>query len=309
MSFLRLGKDNWARTSPTKEGIAFLGLSLFVGFAALNTGNNLLYLAFGMMLSFVVASGVISMVNLSRIDAALEPQGDVFASAPARLKFSLRNGKYLIPSYSLTIELDGEKAFIPYLASKTQRTASVSYVFRRRGWNKVPEARLSTRFPFGFFKKWIRVDTGEENILVYPGLQNPLIDEETLKQDPDENRQNDAGRDSRRTGFGEDLRAIREYSMGDNPKLIHWKTTAKRGRVMVREMQEDSECKQRVIRFVPFKDKNMLERQISRLASTLVALIKDGFQVEFRAPDRTFSPSRSGGSPRGVLTYLALFEG
>ena len=67
MSLLRLGKDNWARTSPTKEGLIFILLSFVVGFSAINTNNNLLYLIFGVMLSLVLVSGIISMINLSRI--------------------------------------------------------------------------------------------------------------------------------------------------------------------------------------------------------------------------------------------------
>jgi uncharacterized protein (DUF58 family) len=98
MSLLKLGKDNWARTRPTKEGLTFIALSLFVGFAAINTGNNLLYLTFGIMMSFVAASGFLSMINLSGIEVKILPQGDVFALTPATLKFSLINGKAVIPS-------------------------------------------------------------------------------------------------------------------------------------------------------------------------------------------------------------------
>ena len=75
MSLLKLGKDNWARTSPTKEGLTFIALSLFVGFAAINTGNNLLYLTFGIMMSFVAASGFLSMINLSRIEVRITASG------------------------------------------------------------------------------------------------------------------------------------------------------------------------------------------------------------------------------------------
>jgi len=112
MGFLKLGKDNWARTRPTKEGVTFLGLSLFVGFAALNTGNNLLYLTFGMMLSFIVASGIISMINLSMIEVKFDPPEDVFALIPTPLRFSVKNLKFLIPSYSLTIDIGGEKSLL-----------------------------------------------------------------------------------------------------------------------------------------------------------------------------------------------------
>ena len=309
MGLLRLGKDNWARTTPTKEGAVFLALSLFVGFAALNTGNNLLYLSFGMMLSFVVASGVMSMVNLARIEVSVKPSGDTFAASPSRLKFSLSNGKYLIPSYSLTIELGGESVHIPYLPAKKEDVVRVSHLFGQRGWNRIPEARLSTRFPFGFFKKWIRIDTGEDSILVYPRLHRVEIENEKVNINPLEKRPEQEGSDRKTAGFGEDLRSIREYNTGDNPKLIHWKTTARKGKIMVREIEEDAQTKEAVISFIPHNDRGMLEKQISRLASTFVELKKRGFQVEFRTPDRTFTQSLTGRSPRAVLTYLALFEG
>lgn len=299
MSFLKLGKDNWARTSPTREGMTFIGLSLFVGFAAINTGNNLLYLTFGIMMSFVVASGIISMANLSRIEVNLLPPGDVFALTPAPLKFSLTNRKFLIPSYSLTIEIEGKKGYIPYLPTGTGKTATVRYIFKERGWNSIPEARLSTRFPFGFFKKWIKADLGEEEILVFPKINEAVAEAKTRK-----NRSGE--RESEKTGFGDDLRSIKEYSEGDNPRLIHWKTTAKTGRLMVREMHDDATGA--LIEFTPDSDKTRLEHQISRIASLIVDLLKKGVRVEFIAPDRTFSPSQIGGSPRPVLTYLALFK-
>lgn len=301
MSFLRLGKDNWARTRPTKEGLTFIALSLFVGFAAINTGNNLLYLTFGIMMSFVVASGVLSMINLSRIEVQLKPHGDIFALTPAALRFSLTNSKSLIPSYSLNIEIGEKKTFIPYLPPGVESQASLRHVFRERGWNKIPEARLTTRFPFGFFTKWIKIDLGDEDVLVFPKVEAVGADSGAFEERP-----GDA--ESDKTGFGHDLRSIKEFRQGDNPRLIHWKTTAKTGRLMVREM-EDEETRGAVIRFIPERDGSRLEHQISRLASLYVELLKEGFDVEFVTPNGTFSSTQSGGSPRPVLRYLALFRG
>lgn len=299
MSFLRLGKDNWARTRPTREGLTFIALSLFVGFAAINTGNNLLYLTFGIMMSFVVASGVLSMINLSRIDVRLRSPGDVFALTPAALGFSLTNGKSIIPSYSLNIEIDGKKAFIPYLPPGVESRASLRHVFPGRGWNRVPEAKLTTRFPFGFFTKWIRIDLGEDEVLVFPKIGPANEDTGAFNERP-----GDA--ESDKAGFGHDLRSIKEFLPGDNPRLIHWKTTARTGRLMVREM-EDEEIRGAVIRFLPERDKTRLEHQISRLASLHVELLKRGYDIEFVTPDGTFTSAWSGGSPRPVLRYLALF--
>lgn len=300
MSILKLGKDNWTRTSPTKQGLTFIAISLFVGFAAINTGNNLLYLTFGIMMSFVVASGILSMINLSRIEASVEPTGDLFALSPATLKFSLTNLKSLIPSYSLNIEFDDRKSYIPYMPPKAEVKASLRYAFGNRGWNKIPEARLSTRFPFGFFKKWIKIDLGENQILVYPKVDN--VDAECSGVN-----EGSGDTEHEKTGFGFDLRSIKEFKDGDNPRLIHWKTTAKRGRLMVREM-EDEEIRGAVIEFHPERDGPGLEHQISRLASLFLELLKRGFEVEFKAPDKTFSSSQTGRSPRPVLRYLALFE-
>jgi uncharacterized protein (DUF58 family) len=300
MKSLKLGRDNWARTRPTKEGITFLGLTFFVGFAALNTGNNLLYLIFGMMLSFIAASGIISMINLSGIEIKSNPPEDVFALTPTLLRFSVRNLKFLVPSYSLTIDIEGRKAFLSHLPSKTTKTVAVQCFFKKRGWNRIPRAVLLTRFPFGFFKKWIKIDLGNEEILVYPMVEKLVIDKEEFQQKFGE-------RESERSGFGSELRSIRTYHDGDNPKFIHWKTTAKIGELMLRELQDD-ESKRVTIEFNPVKNKGELEREITRAASILLELLERDYEVEFVAPDRTFSPQQIDRFPRTVLRYLALYN-
>jgi uncharacterized protein (DUF58 family) len=299
MKSLKLGRDNWARTRPTKEGIIFLGLTFTVGFAALNTGNNLLYLIFGMMLSFIAASGIISMINLSGIEIKINPPEDVFALTSTPLRFSVRNLKILIPSYSLTIDIEGRRAFLSYLPPKVTKTITVRSFFKKRGWNKFPQAILFTKFPFGFFKKWIRIDLGDEEVLVYPKVEKLVIDKDVFKQEFGE-------REFERLGFGGELRSIRAYHPGDNPKFIHWRTTAKIGELMLREFQDD-ESKRVTIEFNP-KNKTELESEITYTASLLLALLERNYEVEFIALDRTFSPSQIDRFPRPVLRYLALFN-
>ena len=299
MKIFSLGKDNWARTSPTREGVGFLAISLFVGFAAINTGNNLLYLTFGIMMSFVVASGILSMIDLSRIEVSMKQTGDVFAMTPAPLRITLVNKKSLLPSYSLRVEIDDKSAYVPHIPAGASRTVTLNHLFTGRGYNAPPPARVSTRFPFGFFKKWIKADIGDEQILVYPKIENVDPGSEGVREKYGE-------REVEKSGLGDDLRSIKEFAEGDNPKLIHWKTTARTGRLMVKEM-EDSESPGAVIEFHPETDERRLEHQISRLASLVVELLKRGFEVEFVAPDRTFSQARIGRSPRPVLAYLALF--
>ena len=61
------------RLRATREGKYFVGITLGVGFAAVNTGNNLLYLLLGMMLSLIIASGILSEVSLRDLSLTRTP--------------------------------------------------------------------------------------------------------------------------------------------------------------------------------------------------------------------------------------------
>jgi len=297
---LRLGRDNWARTRPTKEGLAFLALTLFVGFAALNTGNNLLYLTFGMMLSFIATSGVISMINLAGIEVKPVPPTALYALTPTEMKFSLTNFKFLIPSYSLTVELGGHRGYLPYLPPKRTKYVRVRVMFPGRGWNTLPDAQLHTRFPFGFFKKWIRLGLEEEEMLVYPKI-------ERVDADPENYRADEGEIGVEKLGHGADIKSLRDYTFEDNPKLIHWKISAKAGKLVMREF-EDEESRRVRLEFNPEEESSQtLEHEIVRAASTFIELINDNYEVDFVTPSRTFTYRELGRSPKPVLTYLALF--
>jgi len=287
------------RTRPTKEGITFLGLSLFVGVAALNTGNNLIYLTFGMMLSFVAVSGIISMINLWKIDIRYDTPQNIFALTPTFIKVYLINKKFLIPSYSISARIEGERVFISYLPTNMIKIINIRCFFKRRGWDQIPDISISTNFPFGFFRKWIKIKSDHEVVLVYPKVQSLNIEEAKYSKSFGETY-------NEKLGFGNDIRSIRPYQPGDNPKFIHWRSSAKLGKLMLRELQEE-ESKGAVIEFNPTKDRTQLESQISRAASLLLELIRNNYEVEFIAPDKTFSSSQISRSPRPVLSYLALY--
>lgn len=302
MSILRLGKDNWARTSPTKEGIIFILLSFIVGFSAINTNNNLLYLIFGVMISLVVVSGIISMINLSRIDINLVSVPDIYALTPSSLVFSMRNDKLLVPSFSLTMQLEDAKSFLIYLPSNSETEISVKCFFKNRGWNPLPEMSLVTKFPFGFFKKWIRVDVGDSRVLVYPRIKDVEIN--------DSSKTDHATGDTlfRKTGESEELRSIRDYNPGDPRKNIDWKSTAKVDRMMVREFAANDSRSARIV-FDPDKENTgNLEHYISDKASLLVEYIKKGFSVDFIFGKKEYRAVYNSGQQRRILTMLALYE-
>ncbi|MGI9553816.1 MAG: DUF58 domain-containing protein [Thermodesulfobacteriota bacterium] len=298
---MKLGKDNWARTSPTKEGIVFIILSFIVGFSALNTNNNLLYLIFGVMISLVIISGIISMINLSRIDVKLSSTPDLYALIPSEIVFSLTNQKPLIPSLSLTLEMNDNKTYLIYLPAHATRSVGINCFFNSRGWNNFPILNLYTRFPFGFFKKWIRVELQDKKILVFPNIHDVNLDKNSKSDYTGEDK-------TIKKGQSEELKSIRDYSTGDNVKDIDWKSTAKLNKLMVKEFF-DNETKSAKIVFEP-QNANLinLEHYISEKASLLNEYIRLGFSVDFITSNKIYKTICNKNQMNKVFTYLALYE-
>src|SRR3954467_3879925 len=94
----------------TREGKYFVGITIGVGFAAINTGNNLLYLLLGMMLSLIIASGVLSELSLRDLEVTRQPPANLHARRPFLMGIGLKNHKRRLPSFSIEVEdLVGER--------------------------------------------------------------------------------------------------------------------------------------------------------------------------------------------------------
>lgn len=299
MKFPKLGKDNWTRTSPAKDGIIFLVLTFIIGFAALNTGNNLIYLIFSMMISLVAISGILSMINISGIEVEMTRHPSFFALIPGKAVFSVKNSKRF-PSYSLTFRTGSNTAYLPYLPSGDSREIKMNCFFRDRGWNDMPDMTINTRFPFGFFRKWIKISLGDEKILVYPNVHKVERDELLNNNYTGENISN-------KSGDGAELMTIREYREGDNTRYIDWKNSAKKNSIMVKEFYGDMSKTARIV-FSPESDRyDNIEHYISGKASLMMEYLDRGFNVEFISSDRSITTRKNDESARMVLRYLALY--
>ena len=51
----------------SRPGNVFVGLTLALGFAAVNTGNNVLFLLVSMMLSLMVLSGFVAQIGRAHV--------------------------------------------------------------------------------------------------------------------------------------------------------------------------------------------------------------------------------------------------
>lgn len=237
----------------TTGGVIFIVILLIVALAAWNTGNNLLFLVFSIMLSTLFVSWAAARLALRDLTAAARFPDHIFAGEPAEVLVTVKNEKRLLPSFSVLVEARGPSGrpklqkskrrirylkrtlgYFTYVPHRAAAEQTVEQLFPKRGHVLVTGFELSTRFPFGFFRHRRRLKTREVDIVVYPRPQ-PIPDELHLL--PLFTGQTA----SLRRGFGHDLLLLRDYQPRDELRHIDWKATARAQRLTVREFAAEDE--------------------------------------------------------------------
>ncbi|HSF01939.1 MAG TPA: hypothetical protein VLA62_02935, partial [Solirubrobacterales bacterium] len=134
---------------PTRDGWWCLGAALALGFAAMNTSNNLLYLLASLLLALIVVSGILSEQSMRRLRLRAVVPEEIYAGRPALLGARLTNGKRWLPSYSVTLRSGARRLYVDRLAAGEEVLITWEATFAARGRARLPEVRVMTLFPFG----------------------------------------------------------------------------------------------------------------------------------------------------------------
>jgi uncharacterized protein (DUF58 family) len=87
----------------TREGLAYMALVLVIGIAALNTGNNLLFIIVSAMLAAIIVSGVSSAAMLQRVEMELSVPEHVFAKEDVIGRVQIHNRSRWWPAFSISV--------------------------------------------------------------------------------------------------------------------------------------------------------------------------------------------------------------
>lgn len=127
----------------TKEGLIYMALVLVIGIAALNTGNNLLFIIVSAMLAAIVISGVVSATMVRRIEMEVGLPEHVFANTPVLGRVTVRNRSKWWPAFSVSV-------VPPKVKEAKTRWMLHQSVFRwppkappEKQWLKIPDLYLS----------------------------------------------------------------------------------------------------------------------------------------------------------------------
>ena len=309
----------------TREGLVYIGGILVVALAALNTGNNLLFMVLACLLAGMLISGFLSRVVLGDIDVQLELPEHVFAKRTVLAVAELHNEKQISPSFSVSLVAetdDSEKrnknahsspavldraVYFPYIPHGQTVRQSVELTFPRRGVYRQDVLGLRTKFPFGFLQKTRRLKSGIE-VVVYPQIEPteefyeilPLVSGEL---------------ESFQRGRGNDLYAIRDYQFNDSARHVDWKASARTGALQVKEYAREDERRVMLV-FDPFvgpelangadgKAAEQFERAVTLCAGLAWHFYEIGSVMEFRSAGFATPRMSAGDIIYDVLRYLA----
>ncbi len=331
---------------PTRAGWILLAIILGVGFAALNTGNNLLYLVLSLMLSFLVLSGVLSESALRGIRVRRRLPRELFAGRDNSVQLEITNSQKRVSAFAIVVEdrlqraTDGHgrplalqrpaaedprdpkkrdwRAMRKRKKDGSSEVAGRSFVLRvrpgepetrryvlapvRRGAITFSGFRVSTRFPFGLFLKYREFEAVEE-ALVYPEILghrgHPRVQQASATGDSWLTRRDQGGT----------VAGLREFTDGDSLRRVHWRSSLRRGSLLVSETEDDRdaevEVRLRAVKGPVRAGLDRFEQAVSRAASEVVDHLQNGRAVSLRT-DAIHLPADAGLRQRArLLSFLA----
>ncbi|HEX2207095.1 MAG TPA: DUF58 domain-containing protein [Longimicrobium sp.] len=279
---------------------------MLLGVAAIGTGNNLLFLMLGGMLGFITLSGWLSEQMLRRLEVKRRT-ARATAGAPSRIVYEIRNGNRRLPAYSVEAgeaEEKKEKKFargwIPVIEPGHSGTARAERVWETRGVYPLETVTLSTSFPFGLFVKERDIDVPGE-VIVWPRTDRPVREPRP------------AGERVRRAGEAfagwagarGEYRGLRPYRAGDDPRDVHWRTTARVGSPVVREYERDRSRALWLCLDLRAADGEMAEAAVEIAASVAAAAMRRGDAFGLATQDGRVQAGAGGAQLERVLDALA----
>jgi len=290
------------RLAFTRMGRWYTGLTIGIGLAATNTGNNLLFLVLGLMLASIIISGILSEESLRGVRVERRLPSVATAGQPALIGLLARNGKARAPSFSLEVrEARGDvsgRGFLVLLPARQAAEVAYRFVPQRRGVHRFEQIEVATRAPFGLFEKSRPLDAPAElavfprQVPAPPAVSRALAREGERPQD--------------RIGLGLEVHSLREHRPGEDARSIHWKSSARAGRLIAVDREQERRRRVCVVLDQRALQGDALERAVEVAASLVTRELDSGAEVALALAGQ-FLPAANGEAHRhAALRMLAL---
>jgi uncharacterized protein (DUF58 family) len=284
----------------TRSGRVYLALTLGIGLAALNTGNNLLFLVLGLLLSAIVVSGILSERCLRHLRVERLSAAAAFAGEPFAVRWSVSAGR--ADGFALTVseagaELRGE-GHCAYLPAGAARVVRASAAPERRCAIALTGVRITTQFPFGLFAK--------SRVFALPGTQLvfPKRSARTLEASAafDQSGGDRSGAEHLE-GCGEVI-DLRQLGPGEDARRVHWTKSAGAGKLL-RTLRSQEHRGRYMLRLPPDLRNEALEEGCERAAAAAHRLLARGDEVGLELGGLSVRPGHGARQEWRILSALA----
>ena len=296
----------WRRVRFTLGGLVFTTGTFAVGFAAMNTGNNLLYVLLGGMLGLIAVSSWLSEQAIRGLEVERRTPRGITVGQDVRLGYKVKNRKTHLPSMAIELKEAGldEPAFFVRVGAKAEATGKSTHRFVRRGLYPLGPLTIGTSFPFGLFVKERDVERPGELVIW------PRHDRTVRAPFPGGGRNRARGLAlAGAPGTRGDYRGLHPYRVGDDPKDIHWRTSARLASPVVREYERDaSETLWICLDLAGDPDSDEAESLVEISASLAARAETEGKRFGLVAGRRRVLPGAGSGQLEAVLDQLARVD-
>lgn len=290
----------------TREGLQVAFMAAFVLLGAVLRDVNLLIILAGTLLGILLVQWRVCAKTLSGLKIRRRLPRSMHARKPFEIELSITNpkrwlGSWLILAQDRMIMLSKEDHTTPvfqgisllYNSIPSNMTCTQKYrcVAERRGRYEFLGTELTTRFPLGLMRG-ILPTRGGDTFIVQPTLGRLLPEWRDLF---DVRNLSNRQRRTRSLSDEGEFFGLRSYRSGDSPRAIHWRSSARRNELVVKQFQqEDSQ------EYVLLLDLHR-PKMVGKIMDTTINL--EDLAVEFVATLTNYIV----GSNSGVIT-VAIFD-
>lgn len=294
---------------PTRRGWAVLGLAVGLIILWVLLGEREV-LAAGVVLGSLVVLGF-AWIRFGRPDLPLARRVNpewVQEGDDVVITLELTNvGRFPLVGVRVTDPIHGigrSAVTVAHLPGRTAARVPYRIHTTRRGVFRVGPAHLSIGDPLGLVTRGANVGRAD-TLIVYPRA-DPLRGHPIVRgRDPSIQ----ASRPEFSARGGEDFFTIREYRHGDDLRRVHWKTTARRDELMIRQFEMPWQSRGLLVldTRAEVHDLDTFETAVRGAASAYLHLTRLGFELDVLVGAEHLRPKNQG--PEGpVLAALAGVE-
>jgi len=276
----------------------YIVITILLGFSAVNTGNNMLFLVVSGLLAFMSVTGLAGMLNLQRLSAEVIAPEDIFAGREACFRIRIENRKRL-HSFLITVKpVSGGEVTLPVVPAAGYSEADLKLVFPERGHAGIESITISSTFPVNFFTRYWTIPVNAA-FLVYPALI-PAVEE--IAEDTTDRIGSHA---CAARGMDGEIEGIADYSGREPLRLVHWKHTARGDEIVVKQF--GSQVVRPMLIDLDKLAGGSLESRLSKAAWLVMQLI-DKRPVGLRLDENHIIAPETGARHRALLmAELALY--